>query len=165
MHTLVKSVENEYKKKKAPLFKVGDTVRVHTKIVEGNKERIQVYNGIVVARKGQGLSETFTVARIAFGYANEKVFTLHSPSIDKIEVVTHGDVRKSKLGYIRGKLGKKAKIKAKIGGRAGETEEYFVDEEDQANQRAEDGDHTLSTTEIEESDDKESPDSESKDQE
>ena len=115
MHKLVESIEKDYKKKKVQFFKVGDTVKVHTKIIEGDKERIQIYNGVVVARKGVGLSETFTVNRVAFGYANEKVFTLHSPSVDKIEVVSRGDVRQSKLGYIRGKIGKKSKVRSKVG--------------------------------------------------
>lgn len=117
MHKLVESIENDYKKKKVQFFKVGDTVKVHTRIIEGDKERVQVYNGVVVARKGIGLSETFTVNRVAFGYANEKVFTLHSPSVEKIEVISRGDVRKSKLSYIRGKVGKKSKVSAKIGGK------------------------------------------------
>jgi large subunit ribosomal protein L19 len=115
MDQLVREVENQHKKKKAPSFKVGDTVKVHTRIVEGDKERVQVYNGTVVGKKGSGLSETFTVTRIAFGYANEKVFPLHGPSVVKVEVVSNGDVRKSKLNYIRGKLGKAAKISAKLG--------------------------------------------------
>jgi large subunit ribosomal protein L19 len=115
MDQLVKEVEKGYRKKKVPSFKVGDTVKVHTRIIEGDKERVQVYNGTVVGRKGVGLSETFSVTRIAFGYANEKVFPLHGPSVVKVEVVSNGDVRKSKLNYIRGKLGKAAKISAKIG--------------------------------------------------
>ena len=117
MHKLVESIEKDYKKKKVQFFKVGDTVKVFTKIIEGDKERLQVYNGVVVARRGIGLSETFTVNRVAFGYPNEKVFTLHSPSVDRIEVISRGDVRKSKLSYIRGKVGKKSKISAKIGGK------------------------------------------------
>lgn len=117
MNSLVESIESDYKKKKVQFFKVGDTVKVHTKIIEGNKERIQVYNGVVVARRGVGMSETFTVNRVAFGYANEKVFTLHSPNVEKIEVVARGDVRQSKLGYIRGKVGKKSKVRSKIGGK------------------------------------------------
>ncbi len=117
MNSLVESIEKEYKKKNVQFFKVGDTVKVHTKIIEGDKERVQIYNGVVVARRGIGLSETFTVTRVAFGYANEKVFTLHSPSVEKIEVMARGDVRKSKLSYIRGKVGKKSKVKAKIGGK------------------------------------------------
>ena len=117
MGNLVESIEKEYKKDKVQFFKVGDTVKVHTKIIEGDKERIQVYNGVVVARRGIGTSESFTVSRVSFGYPNEKVFPLHSPSVDKIEVISRGDVRQSKLGYIRGKIGKKAKVSAKIGGK------------------------------------------------
>jgi len=114
MSNLVELIESEYKKKKVPFFKVGDTVKVHTKIIEGDKERIQVYNGIVIGRKGKGITETFKVNRVSFGYANEKVFALHSPSVVDIEVLQRGDVRKAKLTYIRGKIGKKAKVSAKI---------------------------------------------------
>ena len=133
MNTLVKAMEKEYEKKKVQFFKVGDTIKVFTRVVEGDKERVQVYNGIVVARRGQGTSETFTVTRVACGYANEKIFPLHSPSIEKIEVVSRGDVRKSKLSYLRGVVGKKAKVTAKIGAfgalyENGNDEEVMTDE-------------------------------------
>jgi large subunit ribosomal protein L19 len=116
MTTLVQEIEKAHKKAKPGSFAVGDTVKVHTKIIEGDKERIQIFQGVIIARKGEGLSENFTVNRVAFGYANEKVFPLHSPTIIRIEVIQKGDVRKAKLNYIRGKIGKAAKISAKIGG-------------------------------------------------
>lgn len=96
-------------------FKVGDTVKVSTKIIEGEKERIQAYTGVVIAKKGIGASETFTVYRNAYGSSMERVFLLHSPRVANIEVVRVGDVCKSKLYYIRGESGKKAKIKEKFG--------------------------------------------------
>ena len=89
-------------------FKVGDTVKVHFKIVEGNKERIQVFEGLVIARKNGGVRETFTVRKISFGVGVERVFPVHSPRIDKIEVIRHGDVRRAKLYYIRDLTGKAA---------------------------------------------------------
>ncbi|MBS0585266.1 MAG: 50S ribosomal protein L19 [Verrucomicrobia bacterium] len=132
MTTLVQEIEKAHKKAKTGSFAVGDTVKVHTKIIEGDKERIQIFQGIIIARKGEGLSENFTVSRVAFGYANEKVFPLHSPTITKIEVIQKGDVRKAKLNYIRGKLGKAAKISAKIGG----IEEALAEEARQAAEEA-----------------------------
>lgn len=116
MNQLVEAVEKEFKRKKVPYFRVGDTVKVHTRIVEGDKERVQIYEGVVVARKGSGLTETFTVSRVAFGYANEKIFPLHAPTITDIEVVRKGDVRKAKLNYLRGKVGRASKVKAIFGG-------------------------------------------------
>ena len=96
-------------------FKVGDTVKVSTKIVEGQKERIQVFTGIVIGRKGIGSSESFSVYRNAYGCCMERVFLLNSPRVTDIEVIRHGDVCKSKLYHLRGKTGKKAKVKEKIG--------------------------------------------------
>lgn len=128
MNKLVELVERAYMKKKVPFFKVGDTVKVQTKIVEGGKERVQAYNGIVVGRKGRGMSESFKVSRVAFGYANEKVFSLHSPTVVNIEVVQRGDVRKAKLTYITGKIGKKAKVSSKIGGKFSELYAGLEDE-------------------------------------
>lgn len=117
MSQLVQEIEKANLKSRVPHFEVGDTVKVHTRIIEGDKERVQVYVGTVVGRKGSGISETFTVTRVTFGYANEKIFPLHGPTIVKIEVVKRGDVRRAKLNYIRGKLGKSSKISAKIGGK------------------------------------------------
>lgn len=108
---VIEEVESLYKKKNPPVFKVGDTVRVQTRIIEGDKERNQAFLGTVVAKKGRGLSETFTVYRTAYGSSMERVFLLHSPRISDIEVVRSGKVRKAKLYYLRGKSGKKAKIR------------------------------------------------------
>ena len=96
-----------------PVFAPGDTVKVHVRVVEGNRERIQMYQGAVIARKGSGIRETFTVRKVSFGVGVERTFPLHSPTIAKIEVVTRGDVRRAKLYYLRERIGKKAKIKEK----------------------------------------------------
>ena len=96
-----------------PAFRPGDTVRVHVKVVEVNRSRIQVFQGVVIARAGDGVRETFTVRKISFGVGVERMFPVHSPSIDHIEVVTRGDVRRAKLYYLRGLRGKAAKIKEK----------------------------------------------------
>lgn len=94
-------------------FRVGDTVRVHTRIIEGEKERIQVFTGTVIGRKGSGLSETFYVHRIAYGIGMERIFLLHSPRVAKIEVIKEGVVRRSKLYYLRGTSGKASKVKGR----------------------------------------------------
>jgi len=109
---LIKSITQEYEKDNIPEFSVGDTVKVHVKIKEGNRERIQVFEGFVLKRQNGGISETFTVRRLSSGIGVEKTFPLHSPSIDKIEVVRKGDVRRAKLNYMRGRTGKSAKIKS-----------------------------------------------------
>ncbi len=96
-----------------PPFRPGDTVKVHVKVVEGNRSRIQVFQGVVIARSGSGVRETFTVRKISFGVGVERTFPVHSPSIDHIEVVTRGDVRRAKLYYLRNLRGKAAKIKEK----------------------------------------------------
>lgn len=96
-----------------PDFRAGDTVRVHVNIVEGNRSRIQVFQGFVLGRQGDGIRETFTVRKISFQVGVERTFPVHSPAIDKIEVVSRGDVRRAKLYHLRGLTGKKAKIKEK----------------------------------------------------
>ncbi|GIU83923.1 MAG: 50S ribosomal protein L19 [Acidimicrobiales bacterium] len=96
-----------------PEFGPGDRVRVHYRVVEGDKERIQVFEGVVIARRGSGVRETFTVRKISFGVGVERIFPVHSPMIAKIEVASRGDVRRAKLYYLRGRVGKKAKIKEK----------------------------------------------------
>ncbi len=111
---LIESIAEEQLKKSIPEFRVGDTVSVHTRIIEGEKERVQVFTGTVIARKGAGLSETMSLYRISYGSAMERVFMVHSPRIAKLEVVKSGKARKSKLYYIRGAFGKKAKIQEKI---------------------------------------------------
>lgn len=110
---ILRSITEEYKKDDIPAFGVGDTVRVHIKIKEGNRERIQVFEGFVLKRQNGGISETFTVRKISSGVGVEKTFPLHSPKIEKIEVVRKGDVRRAKLNYMRERTGKAAKIKTK----------------------------------------------------
>lgn len=112
---LLEEIEAEQLKQDIPHFNVGDTIKVHIRIIEGEKERIQVFTGTVIGRKGSGLSETFSMYRIAYGTRMERVFSLHSPRIAKIEVVRSGKVRRAKLYYLRGAAGKAAKVKEKIG--------------------------------------------------
>jgi large subunit ribosomal protein L19 len=116
MDELIKDFEKEGMKKEIPAFQVGDTVRVLIRIIEAEKERVQAFQGTVIARKGKGLSETFSLHRVSYGEGMERVFFLHSPRIANIEVVKRGDVRRSKLYYLRGKKGKAAKVREKIGG-------------------------------------------------
>lgn len=110
---VMQSIAQEYIKKDIPAFNVGDTVKVHIKIKEGSRERIQIFEGFVLKRQNGGISETFTVRRIASGVGVEKTFPIHSPLVEKIEVVRKGDVRRAKLHYMRERTGKSAKIKAK----------------------------------------------------
>lgn len=114
---LVQKLENEQLKKNVTQFRVGDSVRVHTRIVEGDKERVQVFAGTVIARKGAGLAETFSVHRVAYGEGMERVFMLNSPRIAKIEVIKEGHVRRGKLYYLRGTSGKASKVKGRVGGK------------------------------------------------
>ena len=109
---LIKSITQEYEKSDIPQFSVGDTVRVHVKIKEVNRERIQIFEGFVLKKQNGGISETFTVRKISSGVGVEKTFPLHSPRIDKIEVVRKGDVRRAKLNYMRQRTGKAARIKS-----------------------------------------------------
>lgn len=110
---IMQSIAQEYTKKDIPAFNVGDTVKVHIKIKEGSRERIQIFEGFVLKKQNGGISETFTVRRIASGVGVEKTFPVHSPLVEKIEVVRQGDVRRAKLHYMRERTGKSAKIKAK----------------------------------------------------
>ena len=110
---VLKSITQDYLKSDIPAFGVGDTVKVHIKIKEGNKERIQVFEGFVLKKQNGGISETFTVRKISSGVGVEKTFPLHSPKIEKIEVVRKGDVRRAKLNYMRERTGKAAKIKTR----------------------------------------------------
>ena len=107
------SITKEYLKTDVPAFNVGDTVKVHVKIKEGNRERIQIFEGFVLNKQNGGVSETFTVRRIASGVGVEKTFPVHSPLVEKIEVVRRGSVRRAKLNYMRQRTGKSAKIKSK----------------------------------------------------
>ena len=106
-------VEQAQLRDEIPQFAPGDTVKVHVKVVEGNRERIQVFQGVVIGRRGDGIRETFTVRKLSFGVGVERIFPLHSPIIDKIELVTRGDVRRAKLYYLRDRVGKAAKVKEK----------------------------------------------------
>ena len=107
---LLDKIESEQFRKDAADFGVGDTVRVHTKVVEGDKERIQVFSGVVIGRRGHGLNEMFTVRRISYGEGVERVFPLHSPRVEKVEVERKGSVRRAKLTYLRKRLGKGATL-------------------------------------------------------
>jgi len=111
--TLIEALERENLKQEVPEFNVGDTVRVYNKIVEGTRERIQMFEGVVIARKNSSVRETFTVRRVSFGVGVEKTFPVHSPRIDRIEVVKRGKVRRAKLYYLRDLTGKATKIKEK----------------------------------------------------
>lgn len=106
-------IAQEYSRNDIPAFNVGDTVKVHIKIKEGNRERIQLFEGFVLKKQNGGISETFTVRRIASGVGVEKTFPMNSPKIDKVEVVKRGDVRRAKLNYMRERTGKAARIKSK----------------------------------------------------
>jgi len=112
---LLEEIETSQLKADIPHFNVGDTIKVHIRIIEGEKERTQVFTGTVIARKGSGISETFSMYRVAYGAGMERVFPLHSPRIAQIEVVRLGKVRRAKLYYLRGTAGKAAKVKEKIG--------------------------------------------------
>ena len=111
---LLKAFASEQLKADAPKFNVGDTVRVHNKIKEGTRERIQLFEGTVIAKKNGGISETFTVRRISYGVGVEKTFPLHSPNVEKVDVVRRGKVRRAKLYYLRDRVGKSAKVKELI---------------------------------------------------
>jgi large subunit ribosomal protein L19 len=108
MNRIIDAIEKEQFKTDATKFKIGDGVRVHTRVVEGDKERIQIFAGIVIGRKGRGLNETFTVRRISYGEGVERVFPIHSPRIAKVEVEKEGRARRAKLNYLRGRKGKEA---------------------------------------------------------
>lgn len=110
----LKLIAQDSIKADAPKFEVGDTVRVHVRITEGNKTRVQVYEGTVIAKKHGGISETFTVRRVAHGCGVERVFPLHAPSVEKVEVVRMGHVRRAKLYYLRDRVGKAAKVKSRF---------------------------------------------------
>ncbi len=114
MANLIETLNAQNMKQEAPVIEVGSTVRVHIKIKEGSKERIQIFEGTVIAKKHGGVSETFTVRRISYGVGVEKVFPVHSPNVVKVETVRRGKVRRAKLYYLRGRVGKAAKIAEKL---------------------------------------------------
>ena len=111
---LMKALTSQYMKQDVPEFRVGDTVKVHVKIKEGSRERIQVFEGIVIARKHGGINESITVRRVSYGVGCEKVFPIHAPNVALIEVVRKGKVRRAKLYYLRDRFGKAAKVKEKL---------------------------------------------------
>ena len=125
---IIKSIEHEQLKASIPDLKIGNTVRVHVRIKEGNKERIQVFEGIIIKKQGGGINETFTVRRISYGVGVEKTFLVHSPMIEKIEVVRVGRARRAKLYYLRDRVGKAAKTKEKVGAKI-ETKMITIKEE------------------------------------
>ena len=114
MNEIIKNIEAAQLKASVPEFSVGDTVKVYNKIKEGNRERIQVFEGTVIAKKHGGINETFTVRRVAHGCGIERVFPLHSPTVEKVELVRNGKVRRAKLYYLRDRVGKAAKVKSKV---------------------------------------------------
>ena len=114
MANIIDAIERESMRTDLPAFDIGDTVKVWVKVVEGSRERLQGYEGIVIAKRNGGLRETFTVRRVSYGIGVERVFPLHSPRIDHIDIVRKGDVRRAKLYYLRDRSGKSAKIKDKV---------------------------------------------------
>jgi len=111
--TTTQLVEQAQLRDDIPSFQAGDTVKVHVKVIEGNRKRVQVFEGVVIARRGDSVRESFKVRKLSFGVGVERTFPLHSPNIDKIEVVIRGDVRRAKLYYLRDRVGKAAKVKEK----------------------------------------------------
>lgn len=125
---IIKSIEHEQLKSKVPVLSVGNTVKVHVRIKEGNRERIQVFEGIIIKKQGGGVNETFTVRRISYGVGVEKTFLVHSPLVEKVELVRVGKARRAKLFYLRDRVGKASKTKEKLGARI-ENKEITLKEE------------------------------------
>lgn len=125
---IIKSIEHEQMKNKIPALKVGDTVKVHQRIKEGNRERIQVFEGIIIKKQGGGVNATFTVRRVAYGVGVEKTFLVHSPMVEKVELVRVGKARRAKLYYLRDRVGKAAKTKEAVGARI-ENKEITIKED------------------------------------
>ena len=125
---IIKSIEHEQLKNKIPELKVGNTVRVHQRIKEGNRERIQVFEGLIIKKQGGGVNATFTVRRVAYGVGVEKTFLVHSPMVEKVEVVRVGKARRAKLYYLRDRIGKAAKTKEDVTARI-ENREIVIKEE------------------------------------
>lgn len=125
---IIKSIEHEQMKNKIPELRVGNTVKVHVRVKEGNRERIQVFEGTIIKVQGGGINQTFTVRRIASGVGVEKTFLVHSPAVEKVEVTRVGKARRAKLFYLRDRVGKSAKTKEKVGARI-QTNEIVLKEE------------------------------------
>lgn len=111
---IIKAIEQEQLKTSLPNFEIGDFIKVHVKVKEGNRERLQVFEGTVIGKKGSGLKETFNVRRISYGVGVERIFPVHSPKIDHIDIVRKGKIRRAKLYYLRDRVGKAAKVKTKL---------------------------------------------------
>jgi len=125
---IIKSIEHEQMKNKIPELKVGNSVKVHVRVKEGNRERIQVFEGIIIKVQGGGINTTFTVRRVSYGVGVEKTFLIHSPAVEKVEVTRVGKARRAKLFYLRDRLGKSAKTREKVGARI-ETNEITIKED------------------------------------
>ena len=111
---LVEAFANEQLKQELPVIRIGDTIRVHNRIKEGNRQRIQMFEGTVIAKHGGGISETFTVRRVSYGVGVEKTFPIHSPNVEKVDIIRVGKVRRAKLYYLRDRVGKASKVKEQI---------------------------------------------------
>ena len=111
MNEIIRSIENAQLRSDLPSFRIGDTLRVHVKVVEGSRERLQAFEGVIIARRNGSIRETFTVRRVSYGIGVERTFPIHSPNVDHIDIVRHGKVRRAKLYYLRDRQGKAAKIK------------------------------------------------------
>ena len=111
---LIKALTNEQLKENAPVLNVGDTVKIHNRIKEGNRERIQLFEGTIIAKNGGGISETFTVRRVSYGVGVEKTFPVHAPNVEKVEIIRSGKVRRAKLYYLRDRVGKSSKVKEQL---------------------------------------------------
>jgi len=114
MNPILQAFTNEQLKTEVPVLNVGDTVRIHNRIKEGNRERIQLFEGTIIAKNGGGISETFTVRRITYGCGVEKTFPVHSPNVEKVEIIRRGKVRRAKLYYLRDRVGKSSKVKEQL---------------------------------------------------
>ena len=145
---IIKSIEHEQLKNKIPELKVGNTVKVHVRIKEGNKERIQVFEGIIIKKQGGGLNETFTVRKTSYGVGVEKTFLIHSPLVEKVELVRVGKARRAKLYYLRDRVGKAAKTKELVGARIEDKE--IVVKEDLVEEPVEEVAETVETSATEE---------------
>ena len=144
---ILKSIEHEQMKNKIPELKIGNTVRVHVRVKEGNRERIQVFEGIIIKKQGGGVNATFTVRKISYGVGVEKTFLVHSPRIEKVEVVRVGKARRAKLYYLRDRIGKAAKTKEQVGARI-ETREITVKEDVAPVESAPEEAPAIETTEV-----------------
>ncbi len=133
---IIKSIEHEQMKNKIPELKVGNTVKVHVRIKEGNKERIQVFEGIIIKVQGGGVNQTFTVRKISYGVGVEKTFLVHSPLVEKVELVRVGKARRAKLYYLRDRVGKAAKTKEKIGARIEDKEIVLKEDVEEISEEA-----------------------------